>query len=424
MKKAIILLGIFIALAASGWGIRAKMQAASRPEFTFSRITRGSLDTSISSTGTLYPVVSVDIGTQVSGKIDHISVDFNSTVRQGEVLALIDTTLLVTSVLDAEAEIAKSQATYDTAKNNYDRNLEMYKKNYISEFDLISLRTTMESALAGLQSAQLALNRAKTNLGYAVIRSPISGKVIYKNVEEGQTVAASFSTPTLFTIAADLTKMEIRALVDESDIGKIHEGQKVTFTVESYTDRTFSGQVRQIWLQPTTVQNVVNYTVIIDAQNAENLLLPGMTATVDFVSENAAAGLLVPNIALVFQPPANVLQEYEKEAAKSSAGQTSAPTGGSRGAGRGERAGIGSGGTGENSRKPNAKTGAGKLWSLDPNGRLVLHEVRLGDTDGRNTEILGGQNVSEGMSVLSGIVSHTPPGAQGNRGTGIGRMMF
>ncbi len=425
MKRALLITGI-LAIAVLGiWLLRSGRRESAQPSFTFVTIVRGRLDTSISSTGALNPVGSVDVGTQVSGKISRIFVDFNDTVRKGQVLAVLDTTLLAAAVHDAEANILKARAEYDQAKNLYDRNLVMYENNYISESELIALRTQMEAARANLEAARIALARARTNLGYAVIRSPISGKVIYKNVQEGQTVAASLSTPTLFTIAEDLSRMEIYALVDESDIGKIELGQRARFTVEAYPDRTFAGSVRQIRLQPSTVQNVVNYTVVVEARNESGLLLPGMTATVEFIPEPAPETLLIPNSALRFQPTDEMLQEYGSGTA-ADAGQSSGGAGGesttrSRGGGRT----AGTGGTGTTSPPSGNTSGKeGRFWILDATGKLVRQTARIGDTDGRNTVIFPAPNVRAGMKVIGGAASASAPQGRGGQGVPFGRRMF
>jgi HlyD family secretion protein len=377
-------------------------------------ITRGAQTYSVLSTGTLTPVGSVDIGTQVSGRIDRIYVDFNDTVKQGQVLAVLDTTLLAAAVRDAESRLARSQAVYNAARSEYERNAKLFEKGYISELDVISFRTAMETALADLRSARIDLQRARTNLGFAVIRSPISGKVIFKNVEEGQTVAASLSTPTLFTVAEDLTRMEIHALVDESDIGRISVGQPVRFTVQAYLDRTFTGVVRQIRLQPSTVQNVVNYTVVADAVNQDDLLLPGMTATVEFIAEGDPGQVLIPNSALQFQPTAEMLEEYGRSEPEPQERESGSDQRGSRGTR------PGSGPSGQSPLENSRAAGAGRFWYLDGTGQLAMKTVRIGDSDGRFTIILPGQGIQPGMRAIGGLAA---PGQQGgSRGNPFRRM--
>jgi HlyD family secretion protein len=402
MKKVIVLIVILAIAGAGFWFFRKESHKDAPPLFTFVEVSRGALNNSVLSTGTLFPVVSVDVGTQVSGKIEHIFADFNDRVLVGQVLAVLDTTLLVTSVHDAESAILKTKAQYNAAKNEYERNKKMYERAYISEFDLISFQSKMESSLADVHTAESALQRAKTNLGYAVIRSPLHGTIIYRNVEAGQTVAASFSTPTLFTIAEDLAKMEIHALVDESDIGKITRNQEVSFTVEAYIDKTFSGTVRQIRLQPQTVQNVVNYTVVIDAPNKDNLLIPGMTATVNFISMGVPGMLLVPNAALQFKPAQQIRDTFQKKTASNRTPRPDSTAMGRKGQATG---GAGSGAPGRQPVLINAVSNTGKLWYLDDKGMLAMATVKTGDTDGRMTVIFPGKNIREGMKIISGLAA-------------------
>jgi HlyD family secretion protein len=423
MKRVLIIVGVLIIVAFAVWFLKFRKTENPLTSYTFVEITRGNLENTITSSGTLNPLKVVNVGTQVSGIIDHLLVDFNDTVKRGQVLAVLDTTLLAAAVHDAEAGILKSKAAYDAAINQYERNLKMYEKNYISEFDLITMRTNMESSKAQLESSQISLDRAMTNLGYAVIRSPISGKIIFKSVEEGQTVASSFSTPTIFIIAEDLSKMEIDALVDESDIGKITDGQDATFTVEAYLDKTFTGKVRQIRLQPTTVQNVVNYTVVIDAQNKDNLLLPGMTAMVDFIAESKKDVLLVPNLALRFVPTEDMQKEYQKNLQKNQAPLPDSLR--TRQGGR--RSGQpGSANGGQPSAQRNAPKDTAQLWYLDQNEKVNMTMIRIGATDGRMTEIVRGRNVKEGMKIISGVASQIGQRASttGAPGMPFGRRMF
>ncbi len=254
-------------------------------KFIFASITRGDLSTTITSTGTLQAVTTVDVGTQVSGKIDRLLADFNYKVKKGQLLAVLDTTNLALQVNNALTGLQKAQASYDVAKATYERDQTLFEKKFMSELDFITSKSNYQTAMANLNSAKSSLAQAKTNLSYAYIYSPIKGKIINRNVEEGQTVAASLSAPTLFTIAEDLSKMQILANVDESDIGQIKEGQDAQFTVQAYPDKKFTGKVFQIRLGSSVVSNVVNYIVVVNAENDDNLLLPGMTATVDFYVE-------------------------------------------------------------------------------------------------------------------------------------------
>ena len=280
--------------------------------YTFVSITKGSLESTISSSGTVNPVTEITVGTQVSGTIEKVFVDFNDKVRKGQIIAVLDSSLLRMSVTVAEADRLKANALLEEAQFNYKRSNDLASKDLLAESDFQTVKTALKTAQAGSMNAGAALQRAVKNLNYSIIRSPITGTVTSRNIEAGQTVAASFTTPTLFTIAEDLSKMEITAAVDESDIGQIKIGQSVRFSVQAYPAMTFVGVVKQVRLKPTTASNVVNYTVVISAANADALLLPGMTATVSFIIEHKTDVLIVANAALRFQPTDNAKAEALK----------------------------------------------------------------------------------------------------------------
>ena len=299
MKKMCILLLLVVGLALGGiFFLQRSSVSKQETEFTFEVLRRGNLENIVSSTGTLSAVGTVEVGSQVSGTIDRVLVDYNDKVTKGQLLAVIDTRVLEASVRDAKASVAKVQAQYNQAHTEHERYKKLFEQGFISELELMTYKTNVESAYSELVSAKEALKKADTNLGYANICSPIDGTVLERSVDAGQTIAASTTTPTLFTIAEDLAKMEIEALVDESDIGQIRQGMPVRFTVQAYPDDEFSGTVRQIRLNPTTSEGVVNYTVIVDASNERGLLLPGMTTTIDFLVQQRQNVLLIPNTAL------------------------------------------------------------------------------------------------------------------------------
>jgi HlyD family secretion protein len=426
---------IFLSLGVGGLRLIMGGEAVSR--FDLGEITRGDLENTIACSGTIKPVGTVEIGTQVSGTIDRVYVDFNAPVSEGDVLAVLDTALLEASVLDAEAGVARAEAQLEQATADYERFAPLRERGLISEADFLAVELSVKTEKASLKSAQAVLERARRNLDYAVIKSPIEGTVVQRNVEAGQTVAASLSAPVLFIIAGDLSQMEIHAQVDESDIGRIEKGQRVSFTVQAYTDRTFSGTVVQIRLQPEVVQNVVNYTVVAEAANDEGLLLPGMTATVDFVVEEREDVLLVPNSALRFQPTEDMISEARKSGrlragtgARSSDGNT--PPGASSeetsadesavpevSAGRtgevasgfsetpagnltGEAGGVFTGG-GRAGFAGEPPDDLGRVWYLDEGGQLRVEIVRTGATDGKMTEIALAQSLREGVRVVTGV---------------------
>lgn len=421
MKKIAIIAGAIIVVAVVVWQFAGRSGPEQTGRFEFVEVERGDIENIISSSGTLSAVGTVEVGTQVSGTIARILVDYNETVRAGQVLAVLDTTMLSASVRDARAGVVRARALYDQAVRDYDRESDLHENDLISDAQLSDTQTSVETARAGVLSAEASLDRSRANLKYAVVRSPIDGTVIMRNIEPGQTVAASFSTPTLFVIAEDLSEMEIHALVDESDIGAIREGQSVRFTVEAHMDEEFTGVVRQIWLKPQTVQNVVMYTVVVDAQNDRGLLYPGMTATTDFLIDERHDVLMVPNAALKLRAtpgmfeemratmeartaelPDSLRQAMQERMARRGGGGGGHPGGGG-GSGSGPPGGMsGMGGMGGGSSDDTSAM----LWYLDDKGRLSATRVVKGVTDGRMTEIVRGWGVEEGLEA---IVSVTEP---------------
>jgi len=358
-------------------------------QYTFGKVERADIINTVSSSGTINAVRTVEVGTQVSGIINYLYVDFNDRVRQGQLLAVLDTLVLKTALMDAEANREKAVALLEQATSEYNRNVPLFEKQLISEAEFLPIRIDVKTAQANLKSVQAAYDRAARNLKYAFIYSPISGTVIQRNVEEGQTVAASLQAPVLFIIAEDLSKMEIHALVDESDIGEISEGQQVTFDVQAYPDRLFEGIVKQIRLQPTTVQNVVNYTVVIDAANLDNLLLPGMTATVDFIIEKREQVLTVPNAALRYEPSPDAASA-KMPAPPAQAGNPSNPSGAASP-------------MPDASRRENTGTmpaNRGRVWYMDENQQLAMALIKTGATNGKITEIIESRHLREGQEVI------------------------
>ncbi len=399
-KKFIIIIGIVIFISI-GLILLGTMRGPNpESKFEFVEIERGDIENIVSSTGELRPVRTVEVGTQVSGTIDKVFADFNDKVEKGQVLAVLDTTLLAASVKEAEANVIKAKNQYELALFDFENNLKLYEKDLISEFEMNSFRTSKETARASLLSAEANLKRAQANLEYAVINSPIDGTVIDRSIEPGQTVAASFSTPTLFIIAEDLSEMEIHVSVDESDIGLIKEGQEVRFTVLAYPEETFSGVVREIRLQPSTIQNVVMYTVIVDALNEEGLLLPGMTADVEFLVEQRKDVLMVNNSVFSFNPTQEMLIEFRKNRFEKLPDSLKAINR-ERMA---QRQLMSPGGL---STEREITEDLKILWSMDGNGNINAIPVRIGATDGKNTEIVGTHiPVQEGMRIISKVTQY------------------
>jgi HlyD family secretion protein len=458
---ALVVIGLIIFLAARG--------ATAPVAYQYAAVTRGAVQTTIASTGSISAQKTVDVGTQVSGQLVGVYADFNDRVRQGQVLARLDTTLLALAVRTATADRLKAQAQFDLAQKDYENNKLLHDKALISDYDFESSRVARDSANAARLSADANLSRANINLNYAVITSPIDGVVINRTVETGQTVAASLSAPTLFTIAEDLSSIQIKAYVAESDIGSIKRGQKVSFTVTTYPDDTFTGKVDIIHLQSETVQNVVNYVVMVNAANPGQKLMPGMTATVEFITDQRENALLIPNSALQFKPPENLLAAYLQERAAqrredvSGASPSPAPTASATvsptdaTAPRQRRGRQGGSGTGQPTpqlsddqravlrqerQQRNGQAGANgaspdertrnflnslpadvkMLWTLDGNGKLTGVTVRTGLSDGQKTEIIS-DRVKEGMEFLSGLSTGTAV-QRNNTQQGRGPRMF
>jgi HlyD family secretion protein len=413
MKKILIIIGVVIVLAGGVMFFLQQRTNASKQvaeEFKFEVLTRGTLENLVSSTGTLSAVGTVEVGSQISGIVEKVYVDYNDRVKKGQLLALVDKSLLDAAVRDAEASVAKNQAQINQAETEYQRKQKLFEEGYISEMDLLTVQTSVETARAAGISAEIALKKAKTNLKYAEIRSPIDGTVIDRSVEAGQTIAASTSAPTLFTIAEDLAKMEIEALVDESDIGQIKEGIPVRFTVQAYPDEEFTGTVRQIRLNPTTVQDVVNYTVIVTASNEQGLLLPGMTATVDFLVEERKDVLLVPNTALSLQPPQELMEQLHQQFQRNITGEMAGQQGSMppRRNGEGPPADGGEGRMGrEDLRGSEENSGLkmARVFYLDEAGKLNMAGFFAGITNGVLTEVVRSQQLHEGLRVITGITT-------------------
>lgn len=271
-----------------------------------------SLETTITATGEIQPVTKVEVGTQVSGIVQKLYVDYNSHVTKGQLLAELDRSTLLERINQCQANLASAQSSLNQAKLSYERVKALYNQGAETKENLESAENQYNQAKSQVELSKTSLRSAEVDLSYATITSPIDGIVMSKSVEEGQTVASSFSTPTIFTIAQDLTRMQVEANVDEADIGKVVEGQRVTFTVDAYPDEVFTGTVKQKRLSPTVTNNVVTYTVIIDAPNPDEKLMPGMTASVSIIVDKQG-GITVPMEALFFKIDENVKKQLEKQ---------------------------------------------------------------------------------------------------------------
>lgn len=408
-KRISALAGIVAVLLIVGLWFYRRADAGEAPQYRFVELSRGDLESTVSATGTLTAVKTVDVGTQVSGQVAAINADFNDRVRRGQLIARIDPTLAQQSVRDAQATIERAMAELQKAQRDYDRAKQLYDQKVVTESEYNTAQYAVAVARANVKSAEAGLQRAQRNLAFTNIYAPVDGVVIERNVDVGQTVAASLSAPTLFKIAENLGQLQILANVDESDIGRIKEGQPVRFTVQAYSDRTFSGTVRQVRLQSTNTDNVVNYTVVVDVQNPEGILLPGMTATVDFLVQKAAGVLQVPNAALRFRPTEAMIAQVRAAGGfggDSAQARRRRAMAARRGGGEGGPFGGREGGQRPRAGAATQPGETARLWYLKPDGKLAVARVRLGITNGSATEVtpLGpsAAALKPGMKVISG----------------------
>lgn len=359
-KKALVIAAVAAIATLAVW-LLSGGKKEEKITFDTAAVAPANIMNSITATGTIEPVTSVTVGTQVSGIVSKLFVDYNSVVKKGQVIAELDKTNLMSQLNTAKTQLAtaQSQLNYQTA--NYNRYKTLFEKGLVAADDFDNAKLSYTQAKEQVVSAKEEVQRAQTNLGYATITSPIDGVVLSKSVEEGQTVAASFSTPELFTIAQDLTNMQVVADVDEADIGDVKKGERVTFTVDAYPDDTFKGEVKQVRQEATTTNNVVTYEVVISAPNADLKLKPGLTANVTIYTAERKGVLSVPSKALRFTPQKETVGKMKIVDVA------------------------------------NAKN---KVWTIEGNS-IVAHKVNIGMTDGTNTQIVGG--IAEGTKVVTGL---------------------
>ncbi|MBI5472844.1 MAG: efflux RND transporter periplasmic adaptor subunit [Ignavibacteriae bacterium] len=365
---------------------------ANKVTYRTAKIDRGNIMVAISATGTLSADTTVQVGSQVSGRIAKLYADFNSNVKTGDLLAQLDPTFLQATLNQAKAGVARARASQNQAQRDYDRTKDLFAKNLVSQADMDAAITNLESAKASLLQVEAQLEGADVNLKYATIRSPISGVVISRNVDVGQTVAASLQAPTLFEIANDLRKMQVKASVDEADIGNVKKGQEVTFRVDAFPNDEFAGRVREIRLAPVIVQNVVTYAVIIDVNNPDMKLMPGMTATISITVATREDVLRAPMQAVKFSPP-NADALLDSMRAKR---MQQAPD--SAGARRWQRE------RGREGQRPSGRPTRSVLWVLE-DGTPQPRMAGSGLQDGRYIELVR-TNLNEGDEV---IISMTGP---------------
>jgi HlyD family secretion protein len=382
-KKTIIIIASVVVLAIAAWLIFGRKTAGSgKITVETAKVESGTIRKSVTATGTLEAIVTVEVGTQVSGIVQNIYVDFNSYVKKGQLLARLDTTNLAASMDQTRASLDNAKAELDFQEANYKRLSPLNGKNLISQSDFDQTVYNLNKARANYNSALAQHKRNKINLDYAKIYSPIDGIVLNRAVEEGQTVAASFNTPTLFTIANDLTQMRVEADVDEADIGQVKKGQRVEFTVDAYPDLKFEGEVTEVRLEPTITNNVVTYTIIISAPNPDFKLMPGMTASTDIFTLEKSDLTVVPSKALRFTPDEKLLASYMKNMPKPAlpSGAPGAdnmpPSGGFPG------------------MTPSTEKGIKTIW-IRKDSMIIPVPVEIGLDDDLKTEILKGLKVGD-----------------------------
>lgn len=406
-KRPLLLTVVVIAAAGIAFFVW-RQGAVKSPEqrYRFETVTVGDVVQNVSANGTLSPVTLVNVGTQVSGTVKKLHVDFNDQVKAGQVLAELDDALYTAAAGQSEANIASASASLDLARASEARIRSLFAEEYVSRQELDQAVQARKAAEAALRLARAQNDRDRANLGYSVIRSPVAGVVVDRQIDVGQTVAASFQTPVLFKIAQDLTRMQIYTSFAEADIGSIRVDQPVRFNVDAFPNRSFKGRVKQLRLNPTTTQNVVTYNVVVEVENPDQQLLPGMTAYVSIAVAEKKEVPTVPNAALRFRPPAAA------DAAKAGNGGS-----GSNGAARGEggKAGESSEQRGEKRGDPRGKRrdgGSGTVYVL-ADGQLKPVSVGIGITDNRVTEITGGE-LKAGDRVIVG--ENQPNGTSGKSG--------
>ncbi len=423
MKKK-FLVGLILILAATGVVLGFTLfrtDINSSIHYKTETIEKGQVESLVITTGALNPVMQVDVGSQVSGIIEKIYVDFNSLVEKGQVLAILDQSAFLTKLnqnkanfASAEASLEKAQTTLDNLKKKNDRYAELFTKELVSYEDMESIETQYFNAKADLKSSKAKLSQAQSqleasqvDLDYTVITSPVNGVVIDRRVNVGQTVAASMQAPVLFLIAQDLSQMQVECSIDEADIGLVAEGQDVRFSVDAYTEKSFVGTISQVRYSPVITQNVVTYTTIVDVDNPDLKLLPGMTATVSIIVEQADNVLLIPNAALRYTPPFSEEDMKQLLDIRKKAGFES------------------------DSLSPNKRNGKNldqksedsqRIWILDENNNLKPVPIKTGVTDNSYSELLEGM-LAEGQIIVTGEDTTSTKTSSSNQSSSMNQMM-
>ncbi|HVN57599.1 MAG TPA: efflux RND transporter periplasmic adaptor subunit [Bacteroidales bacterium] len=405
-KKIFIPVGVVAIAAILLLALKPFSKKDESVSFETVKVQKGSLSNTVTATGTIQAIKSITVGTQVSGIIQHIYVDFNNRVRQGQVLAKLDTVPLKSQLDQSQSALDMAQAQLNYQEANFRRLKVLFDKNLVSQADYDQAVYNYQNAKANLSNAKSGLTRAKVNLDYATIISPIDGVVLNRAVEEGQTVAASFSTPTLFTIVNDVTQMQVQTSVDEADIGKVKEGQRVEFTVDAYPDMKFNGEVSQVRLQPVTTNNVVTYVVIMKAPNPDGKLMPGMTASTTIYVDEKQDALYLPGKAVRFKPSTEYMQKmFQKMMAERSKNGSQVPSGMPSGmpSGSGMPAGgqmpSGAQMPGMPSLTGNSSSKTKTVWVKDDKMGLRPAFITVGIDNGTNLEVVSGLKENDEVIV-------------------------
>lgn len=408
-KNLILFASLVLLAALAAWYFFFRSETVQVAFIRFAALEKGDIIKSVTATGTLQATKTVQVGSQVSGTIRALHADFNTRVTKGQLVAELDPTFYEASVKAAQANYERVKADMENAKRNAARSKELLDKDLISRAEYDQSATTYETAQASVKQMQAALDQARVNLSYTKIHAPISGVVTQRSVDVGQTVAASLNAPVLFIIAEDLTEMEVQANVDEADIGQVKQGEDVTFTVDAFSGEKFRGSVKMVRLNPVIQQNVVTYTVIISAQNKQEKLFPGMTATVTITNSAVHDVLRIPSAALRFTPP----NDTASKARTSRPGNRDSSVAGSRDSSGGQRRnGGGNNRPGFIYRKSTAKTEPGAIPELEK------IKVTLGISDGLNTELISSDKpLNSGDSIAIGSVLPAKVGSTSAPGT-------
>ena len=412
MKKFLKIFIILVILGAIAYGVKMFFFSANAENaagaLVSTKVVQTTISTTISATGTLEPVDQVEVGTQVSGDIAKINVDFNSKVKKGQVIAELDKSKLKATLTQAEIAFRSAETDYKYKESTYNRVKKLSESNSASAVELETAEYNMNSAKLSVERSQNEVNQARLNLSYATIKSPIDGVVLKRAVEVGQTVAASMSTPTLFVIAKDLSQMKVMAAVDEADIGQVKQGQRVTFTVDAFQNDTFNGTVQEVRLNPTTTSNVVTYTVVITAENPEQKLLPGMTATCTIVTQEITDAIAIPVKALKFtpadgtpmaEPPKGMRPPHPESGDSTFAGNF--PKGDFK---KGDFPPMP---PKSFKKRADGKKPSGNLVWVSIDGKAAPRPVKTGISDGVNIQILKGLSVGDSVVVSQETLGST-----------------